>query len=529
MPKYPNRFWIAALLIAWAVDFLFYRKAIGLSFLLWNIVLLAATFCLTRSERARVPRLSMLLAVFVLLLAAVPFLRQEPLTVGISIFLTLVLLIVLAATWRNGNWPFYRVWDFLTAGFWVVIASLSRPFGLNRPREAQAGETPTEKKRGFWKSAAPVVRGLLIALPIVVLLAGLLASADLIFAQRLEKFLDLLKIERLPEYMIRLVYILMLAYIFTGALAHAILPAREVARPQNPNQTLIKPFLGWTETSIVLAAVDALFIFFVILQVQYLFGGEANINAAGYTYSEYARRGFSELVAVAVISLLLYLGLGEIARRDSSKQQRVFSILSVLLMALVLVILVSAFQRLLLYETAYGFTRLRTYTFIFIPWLALLLLAAIVFELIRQPGRFGPALLLAALGFGLTFGALNVDGFIARQNAQRALSGEELDVEYLTRLSSDAVPALANMFHDPGMPVDVRDEVGAALACEQAQYKDNSTARWQSLSISAMRAEQLFAQIGAELKAYPVWLENGVWQVRVNGVPRSCNESLSFD
>ena len=137
---------------------------------------------------------------------------------------------------------------------------------------------------------------------------------------------------------------------------------------------------------------------------------------------------------MAVISLLLYLGLGEIARRDSSKQQRVFSILSVLLMALVLVILVSAFQRLLLYETAYGFTRLRTYTFIFIPWLALLLLAAIVFELIRQPGRFGPALLLAALGFGLTFGALNVDGFIARQNAQRALRGEELDVEYLTRL-----------------------------------------------------------------------------------------------
>ena len=120
--------------------------------------MLAVTFCLTRSERARVPRLSMLLAVFVLLLAAVPFLRQEPLTVGISIFLTLVLLIVLAATWRSGNWPFYRVWDFLTAGFWVVIASLSRPFGLNRPRGAQAGETPTEKKRGFWKSAAPVAR-----------------------------------------------------------------------------------------------------------------------------------------------------------------------------------------------------------------------------------------------------------------------------------------------------------------------------------------------------------------------------------
>ncbi len=529
MLKNPNRFWLTALLIAWAVDFFFYGKQPGLSFFLWSALLVGAALILARVEKVRVPPLSLLLAAFVLLQAAVPFVRREPFTIFVSILLALALAMILAATLRSGNWLFYRVWDYLAAGFWLIIASLSRPFTLNRHAETEKVETGSDKRRGFWRGAAPVLRGLLIALPIVALLAALLASADLVFAQRLENLLEVIKLEKLPEYIVRLVYILVLGYIFAGALAHAVHPRKEVARPQNPNQPLLKPFLGWTEAGIVLACVNALFLFFVVLQVQYLFGGEANINAAGFTYSEYARRGFGELVAVAVISLLLYLGLGEIARRESPRQRNAFSLLSVLLMGLVLVILASAFQRLLLYETAYGFTRLRTYSFIFIPWLGLLLLATIVLELIRQPGRFGPALLLAAVGFGLTFGAINVDGLIARQNVQRAVSGEDLDSVYLTTLSSDAVPALVEMYQRPSLPAGLRAELGAVLACRQAVERNRPEDKWQELSVSAIRANRMMDQIGADLRAYPVWEESGVWQVRVNGAQRNCFGEIRFD
>lgn len=529
MVKHPNRFWMAALLIAWAVDFFFYGKQPGLSFLLWTVLLIGGALILARVESVRVPALSFLLAGMILLLAAVPFVRREPFTLLISIFLALALAMVLAATLRSANWPFYRVWDHLAAIFWLVVASLSRPFTLNRGGEAPDTGEKVSKRPGFWRGAAPVLRGLLIALPIIALLAALLASADLIFAQRLEQFLDLLRIERLPEYIFRLFYILVLGIIFAGALAHAVHPRREVARPVDLNRPLLKPFLGWTEAGIVLTSVVALFTFFVILQVQYLFGGEANINAAGFTYSEYARRGFSELVAVAVISLLLYLGLGEIARRETPRQRVAFSLLSVLLLALVLVILASAVQRLLLYETAYGFTRLRTYTFIFIPWLALLLMATIVFELLRQPGRFGLALLLTALGFGLTFGAINVDGLIVRQNVQRAAAGEELDSAYLATLSSDAVPALVTLFRDPTIPANVRIELGAVLACRQALLDDRPAVKWQEISLGDTRAERLLGQVGADLRAYPVWQENGVWQVRVGGKSRSCSGADRVD
>ncbi len=76
------------------------------------------------------------------------------------------------------------------------------------------------------------------------------------------------------------------------------------------DKPILAPFLGFTESTVVLIAVDLLFALFVFIQFRYLFGGQANITPVGYTYSEYARRGFGELVAVAFLSLGLILGLG---------------------------------------------------------------------------------------------------------------------------------------------------------------------------------------------------------------------------
>ena len=122
----------------------------------------------------------------------------------------------------------------------------------------------------------------------------------------------------------------------------------------------------------MLGSVVILFAAFVAIQFQYFFGGQANIHIEGYTYAEYARKGFGELVAVAFFSLLLLLGLGAITRRDTESQRKTFSSLGVGLVGLVLVMLISAFQRLALYESAYGFSRLRAYTHVFMIWLALL-------------------------------------------------------------------------------------------------------------------------------------------------------------
>ncbi len=196
---------------------------------------------------------------------------------------------------------------------------------------------------------------------------------------------------------------------------------------------------------------------------------------------------------MAVLSLGLYIGLGAVTKRESPARERAFTILSISLMALVLVILVSSLQRLLLYEAVYGFTRLRTYTHIFIPWLALLLIAAIILQAVGRPGHFGLVLLIVSLGFGLTFTFLNVDALIARLNLQRTRQGFDLDANHLLGLSNDAVPEIVAAYQNNSLPAQDRQKIGAVLACTKTAPAYSPD--WRAFRLSEARAARLIGSL----------------------------------
>ncbi len=98
--------------------------------------------------------------------------------------------------------------------------------------------------------------------------------------------------------------------------------------------------------------------------------------------------------------------------------------LSVGIVALVLVMLVSAYKRLVLYETAYGFSELRTYTHVFMIWLGLLLISTVILEIIHRERMFALTALIASIGFAATLPILNVDAFIVQKNIARELQGQ---------------------------------------------------------------------------------------------------------
>lgn len=520
MPRKSDLFWLTAFITAWAVDFLFFKAAPGISFLIWVVIILGAGLWLARGEGVKPAPMSWVIMGLLVVMAAVPFVRAEPFTAGLGTLLSLAGLILLAATYRSGNWPYFRTWDYFVEFLAALLAGIVRPFGLFKPQPVEAGgEGAGVERRNAWKQITPVLRGLLLAIPVVAVLGGLLSAADLVFADRLKDLLDFFNLEKLPEYIFRLIYILILTFIFTGIFLHALLPTKPAVRP-DPDKPVVKPFLGWIEAVIVLGAVVLLFGFFVVLQFEYLFGGEANITAAGYTYSEYARRGFGELVGVAVLSLLLTLVLGSITLRKGQGKRTLFTVLTAALLALVMVILASALQRLLLYDQAYGFTRLRTYTLIFIPWLGLLLLAAIGLGIANKSGRFGLALFITVVGFGITVAAWNVDGFIARQNIERGMYGAELDRSYLPVLSTDAVPVIAKYYQQPGRDGSLRDILGAELACRKAVMQDREQPSWKSFTISRAAAEKALA--GLDLSKYRVTKSDGLFYVLSGGKKYSC-------
>lgn len=505
-----NRFWIIVILLGWSFDFLFWQKPLGINFALFVTLCLVMGILLLQWDGLRLSRRAGLLLIPVAFLAAMTFIRLEPISVFLSISMVLFLMGVFALTYRNGEWIRYSLLDYIF-GYLRLFGSMSSGligFVSGRRRlsseEFRSGEKPIAR---IW----PVVRGIVIALPVIVIFASLLSSADPVFGRQVENLLDLFKIDNLPEYIFRLAYILILAYALAGTFLHAA----HKSDAKVEEKTWVSPFLGFTESTIVLGSVVILFIAFVVVQFQYFFGGQANISIEGYTFSEYARKGFGELVTVAFFSLLLLLGLGAATRRETENHRRTFSILGIALVALLIVMLIAAFQRLVLYEAAYGFSRLRTYTHIFMIWLGLLLIAVVLLEVLRRERLIGLTMILALLGFIISLNVLNVDAFIVRQNIQREIRSTtdksfaqgraDLDARYFLDLSDDAIPPLVDVFQSKAVPAAVKEKIGAALACKSYERQQaEHQIPWQGFHFSRLNADTAFKQVDQELGAYQI-------------------------
>jgi hypothetical protein len=223
--------------------------------------------------------------------------------------------------------------------------------------------------------------------------------------------------------------------------------------------------IGTAEALIVLVVVDAVFATFVGLQIAYLFGGQSTLVAAGLTYSDYARRGFFELVAAACLAGAVAVVLeATVARRSRSYLAALLALLG-----LTAVVLVSAALRLRLYQDAYGWTELRLYVLTAIVALAAalaLMTALAAFGRMRWLGH-GLAVigLVALVGLNLVAPA----AFVAARNVERVIDPSlvapgghaGLDAGYLGVLPDDAVPVLVGSLD--ALPARERQDVLAVL------------------------------------------------------------------
>ncbi|MEJ2758219.1 MAG: DUF4173 domain-containing protein, partial [Anaerolineales bacterium] len=377
-------------------------------------------------------------------------------------------------------------------GFQLFINTLGLPFKLMTVEKEESG-TPGEDlpRAAGWRRAAPYLRGVLIALPVIAILASLLGEADPIFASWIKGLIELLRLEKLPEYILRLVLIAFWTFLAAGLLLYALTKSKE-EKLVGADEPWPPRFLGFTETTVILGAINILFFSFVSIQFKYFFGGEKNIALDGYTYSEYARKGFGELLAVAFFTLFILMVLSAITKRERAASRNTFTVLSGAMTLFIGIILVSSLQRLALYESAYGFSRLRTYSHLCILWIGVLFLAVLVLEVIQQHRYFTLASLAAVAGFVLTLNAVNVDSLITRQNIQRLQDNDApLDTYYLQTLSNDAVPTLIALADDPFVSAVERKEIGAVLACRNDTLERSAKDRkWQSFTLPAYRARQ---------------------------------------
>lgn len=253
-----------------------------------------------------------------------------------------------------------------------------------------------------------VFLGLLITVPLFLVIAALLLSADAVFASMTEKLLGELKVGNIMGICLMIACGYLLSYGFVRGLTTRRMPA-VVQKEKKGEPVVAITFTGLTAV---------LYLVFCTIQVVYLFAGRMQLPE-GLTWSAYARQGCFQLLFVCLINLVLVLVCLALFR-----ESRILKGLLTAISLMTYVLIASSAYRMLLYIQNYYLTFLR----VFVLW-ALAVIAAIFAGVLVSIYRsslplFGYCTVVVTVFYiGLAFA--KPDYWIARYDLAHAASWQE--------------------------------------------------------------------------------------------------------
>lgn len=289
------------------------------------------------------------------------------------------------------------------------------------------------------RSWAPVLRTAALSLLAVVVFGALFVSADAVFARWVDALLPDLSLGSLAPR----AFVWLVVGGLTLAGGYAALNPPQVERLAPPTGRPVARRFEWL---VPVSVVVAVFAGFVAAQLTVMFGGHDYVRrTTGLTYAGYVHQGFAQLTLATVLTLGVVALTVRKAPRAEPRDRALLRTVLGLLCLLTLVVVASALHRMHVYEEAYGFTRLRLLVSFFEGWLGLVVVLVLAAG-VRLRGRWVPrAALLTGAATLLALAALDPDATIAERNLDRYQQTQRVDPAYLSGLSADAAPALADL------------------------------------------------------------------------------------
>jgi len=218
-----------------------------------------------------------------------------------------------------------------------------------------------------------------------------------------------------------------------------------------------------------LTVILAIYALFFAAQSSYFFSAFSSLLPEGYSFSDYARRGFFELCTVTTINAILVILSELLIKREAAGEapSKLLGLraLNILMGLSTLLLIAVAGAKLYLYIKNYGLTPARVNA----AWFMLLLAIAAVLLIIRQlvpKFNFWRATTVAFVALFAALAFFNTDVLIAKYNIARYYDGSlpSVDVYIFRQLSDAALPELAELLE--------RDEAsgGALLEDEPRRW-----------------------------------------------------------
>lgn len=344
----------------------------------------------------------------------------------------LMMYFLLAVCFDTKQWQFGK---FLESIFGLSVGSIGKMFSFFPDAQAWMEEHKGKKNT----QVLYILAGIGISVPLIAIVTVMLSSADVIF----RKSVDII-FENINGWDIFCCILWSVAIFFFSYGMVSLLEERGLNEKIKDHRTG-QPIIAISATAVI----ALIYIYFCVIQVVYLFAGYGTLPE-GYTYAQYARQGFFQLLFICLMNLVLVLtGLGFF--KESKVLKGVLLVISVC----TFIMIASSAYRMLLYISVYQLTFLR----IFVLWalcVIALLMAGIIGKTLKNTFplfRYGLAVITCCYLI-LSFG--QPDYWIARYNISAYMKQEEkeqtendtwrreygIDNWYLRNLSADAAPVI---------------------------------------------------------------------------------------
>lgn len=481
--KEDKLFLAGALLLGILFTWLFYGKDPGISVPLFVIAFYMLLFAYVRPVSGKKDLFAWFLCVPVMLISLTFFMYRN-ITLMVLNILALPWLIIMQTVLMTGanSYRWYSpgiIADLFLGAFARSLIHLAKPFRIF------ASILRSRSGGGKKSTGVRILAGIVIALPILLILVLLLSSADMVFGKIMEnvpEYLDTINFDRFLGKAFVTVFIFLISFSYIWSLkrkekfissANGLISGKTADEKRKWDPVVLIT---------VTASIDLLYIFFVIIQFTYLFGRSG--LPEGFTYSEYARSGFTELIVVSLLNMGLLALTLTYTKKGTCGLHSTFRLLSTITICCTLVMLASAYYRMLLYEEAYGFTFLRIMTQAFMIFLFVLFIITIVRVWNDRLPLLKPYIAVAVIAFTV-INYINVDAIIASKNVERYYKTGKIDMHYFSNLSNDAVSELVKLADsgDPEVAEKAREILGRR---KESLYADSD---WQSFNLADLRAK----------------------------------------
>ena len=473
---------------------LFWNRNLGISVFIFVLACVLYLIYILSKNNKIINKKAIIFVIPIILLSSTYFIFNNELFKILNIFVIVALGVTMCVYLSKSKikWPdFLKKIGCVFGGMFESVSDIINTFKI--PENKKENESLKKVKK--------IGKSLLITIPIILVVLILLMSADQVFEKIFDKvFLDLSKVlslEGIVKLLSRLSVILITFLLCGGFLVNLVKDDTMFTKEDEDTKVTVK-FENLT-INMILTILNIIYLIFGFIQITNLFMNTS--NNPNFDYSSYARQGFFQLMFVSFINFVILI-VANINKVEKTKSQKIYNkIMSLLIILFTIIIIISAFYRMNLYQETYGYTYLRIFVDFVLISEVLISIPIIIYLLGKKIDILKSIIIITSFMFVL-LNFMNIDNFIAEKNIDRYFNNPEdsnFDISYLCKLGTDATEQITRLLKADDEYIVKRTE---RYLYEQKQSLNLDEMNWQEYNMSKKEAKEILDNQNIEINYY---------------------------